>query len=72
MKKTLFCTLLAVAGMTVQADIAPAYGQDGLWIRYDNRFLANRKLLDTSGYDSLEFRSSRTMPVVRCYTTSQE
>ncbi len=72
MKKTLLCTVLAIAGMAIQGDIAPAYGQNGLWIRYDNRFLANRKLFDTSGYDSLEFRSSRTMPVVRCYTTSQE
>ena len=49
MKKTSLCALLAIAGMGVQGDIAPAYGQDGLWIRYDNRFLANRKLLDTSG-----------------------
>lgn len=72
MRKTLLIALLAAAGMAFQGQTSPAYGQDGLWIRYDNRFTANRKLLSLDGYDSLEFRASRTMPVVRCYTTSQE
>ena len=58
------------AAMTL-ATTASAQTQDSLWIRYDDRFTPNRRLLSLAGCDSMEFRASRTAPVVRCYTQSQ-
>jgi hypothetical protein len=53
------------------ATTASAQAQDSLWIRYDDRFTPNRRLLSLAGCDSMEFRASRTAPIVRCYTQSQ-
>ncbi|MBQ0020845.1 MAG: hypothetical protein KBT39_10065 [Bacteroidales bacterium] len=42
--------------------------QDSLWVKYDNRFKANRFLTSIAGYDSIEFRAttnSTPLPVVR-------
>lgn len=58
------------AAMTLSTT-ASAQTQDSLWIRYDDRFTPNRRLLSLAGCDSMEFRASRTAPVVRCYTPSQ-
>ena len=46
------------------------YAQDSLWVRYDNRFKANKFLMDISEFDSIEFRARGTMPVIRRYSTS--
>lgn len=70
MRKALLCALLALAGTALPGAATHAQAQDSLWIRYDDRFTPNRRLLALGDYDSLEFRASRTMPVVRCYTQS--
>ena len=46
--------------------------QDTLWVRYDNRFLDNKRLLAASDYDSLEFISGKSSPIIRCYTPMLE
>lgn len=53
--------LLAGAG-------SAALAQDSIWIKFDDRFLDNKMLLDISGCDSVEFRSIGTVPVVRRYS----
>lgn len=44
--------------------------QDSLWVKYDNRFKANKFIMDISEYDSVEFRARGTMPVIRRYSSS--
>ena len=63
MKKHLL--LLFAALSTLQA-----VAQDSLWVKYDNRFKANRYVTSIAGYDSVEFRAttaSTPMPVLRRY-----
>lgn len=48
------------------------YAQDSLWVRYDNRFKANKFVMDISEYDSIEFRARGTMPVIRRYSTAYD
>ena len=50
--------------------ILSMHAQDSLWVRYDNRFKANKFVMDISEYDSIEFRARGTMPVIRRYSTS--
>ena len=52
MVKNIFSTLLLLA-----VSILPAMAQDTLWVRYDNRFKANSRVLLT-GVDSLDFLPS--------------
>lgn len=53
---TLALALLTAAGATAQ---------DSLWVRYDNRFKANKYVMNLSEYDSVEFRAHGTLPVLR-------
>lgn len=55
-------------GLLTMALAQNAFAQDSLWVRYDNRFKANRFLINIADYDSIEFRASTTttpLPVVR-------
>lgn len=44
--------------------------QDSLWVKFDNRFKANKFVMDISEYDSVEFRARGTMPVIRRYSSA--
>lgn len=58
MKRYILATLLATT-VTI-----PCLAQDSLWVRYDNRFKANRFVTSIADYDSIEFRAStNTTPV---------
>lgn len=46
--------------------------QDSLWVKFDNRFKANKFVMDISEYDSVEFRARGTMPVIRRYSSAFE
>ena len=57
---------MAILAMVTSNSLA----QDSLWVRYDNRFKANRYVTSIAGYDSVEFRSSANVtpvPVLRRY-----
>lgn len=45
-----------------------AMAQDSIWIKFDDRFIGNKALLKVSDYDSIEFRSIGTLPVLRRYS----
>lgn len=52
------------------AAILPTLAQDSLWVKYGNRFKANRFLTSIAGCDSIEFRASTNttpVPIVRRY-----
>jgi hypothetical protein len=49
-----------------------AMGQDSLWVKYGNRFKANRFLFSLEGIDSIELRASGTLPDLRRYSTSYD
>ena len=58
MKRYILATLLATS-VTI-----PCLAQDSLWVKYDNRFKANRFVTSIADYDSIEFRAStNTTPV---------
>ena len=57
---------MAILAMVTSNSLA----QDSLWVRYDNRFKANRYVTSIADYDSVEFRSSANVtpvPVLRRY-----
>ena len=61
-------------GLLTLAISHTAFAQDSLWVRYDNRFKANRFLMSIADYDSIEFRASTNVtpvPVVRRYKGSE-
>lgn len=58
--KTLTIALLSALSLHATA-------QDSLYIRYDDRFKDNKFLMDVSEFDSIEFRSKGTLPVIRRY-----
>lgn len=60
---TLLLTLCLFLGMT-----SALHAQDSIWIKFDNRFLENKALLKVSDYDSVEFRSTGIVPVLRRYS----
>ena len=64
MKAKILTALFCLSG------VLNMYAQDSLWVRYDNRFKANKFLMDISEFDSIEFRARGTMPVIRRYSTS--
>lgn len=59
----LFLVLTLLAGAA-----AAGFAQDSIWIKYDNRFLDNKALVEISGCDSVEFRTIGTVPVIRRYS----
>lgn len=64
MKRWMMLALMALTTATA------SWGQDSLWVRYDNRFKANRFVTSIAAYDSIEFRASANttpVPVVRRY-----
>ena len=64
MKAKILTALFCLSG------ILGMYAQDSLWVRYDDRFKANKFVMDISEFDSIEFRARGTMPVIRRYSTS--
>ena len=61
---------LILTAILAMAASMHSIAQDSLWVRYDNRFKANRFVTNIAGYDSIEFRASTTstpVPVVRRY-----
>ena len=61
---------LILTAILAMAASMQSIAQDSLWVRYDNRFKANRFVTNIAGYDSIEFRASTTstpVPVVRRY-----
>ena len=61
--KILFALLLLSGALSLSA-------QDSLWVRYDNRFKANKFVMSLSEYDSIEFRARGQMPVIRRYSNA--
>lgn len=64
MKTKILTALISLSG------ILGMYAQDSLWVRFDNRFKANKLVMDISAYDSIEFRARGTMPVIRRYSSA--
>lgn len=57
-------TALAAGFLTAM----PVMAQDSIWIKYDNRFLPHRPLVRIDDCDSIGFRSSGIVPVLRRYS----
>ena len=48
MKTKILTALFCLSG------VLNMYAQDSLWVRYDNRFKANKFVMDISEFDSIE------------------
>ena len=65
-KANLFWSALMSVGCLM--GVTRVIAQDSLWIRYDDRFQANKQLMSIAEYDSIEFSGTTRMPVLKCYT----
>lgn len=63
MKKLILTLCLAASGVTTLS------AQDSLYVRYNDRFKANRALFATTGIDSVEVLARGTTPVFRRYSS---